>query len=147
MTENENPYKNKRKHLWIIVGLVVFNLLAYNFVFQTRYERTHVADASTQIWSSLLTFLFTLPILSIVIGLLFGVLPYKKQPFRRRHERASILVLLNINSIVALLLIVNLVMIAMGWYPQEPVRPIPDGLQVEVRPWMVDSPRTTVHNC
>lgn len=126
MTEQEPTYESKKKHLYIIIGLVVFNLLSYNL-----FVKTGGYDASGQylpydpgyaLKASLITFLVSVPFVSFMLGLLVGIFPFKKLSYPVRYTRASLLTLLTFNGLAAVGFCCVIALTAIGSYPppQEP---------------------------
>lgn len=114
-------YKNKKKQYLIIIGLIIFNLIAYNlFVKNGGYDMkgNYIPyDRSLVLKNSLIAFLISLPILSFILGAIFAIIPYKKLSYAKKYTRAVKITLLAINSLFSAGLISIMMMTLIGWYP------------------------------
>ena len=119
----EDTYKKKRKHLLIIAGLTLFNIVIYNLFIKTGgYDidgQFIPYDSSRLLKSSLSTFLFGLPILALIFGLIVSLIPYKNLSYGKKYFRSSVLSLLSINGLFTFGLVIIMIMTFAGLYPQE----------------------------
>lgn len=121
MENQEKTYDKKKKHLLIIGGLILFNLIAFNLFVKTGgYDASGQYipyDQAKALKSSLITFFIGLPIISFLLGLLVAIFPFRKLPYRKKYLRASLLTMLTINGLFSFGLVCIMAMTAMGWYP------------------------------
>jgi hypothetical protein len=76
-----------------------------------------VVDTSGKLIQALQTFLLGLPILSLLLGILVALFPYRQLSYEKKYLRAFLLCLLVMNIIMAICLILIVFMAAAGWYP------------------------------
>lgn len=121
MEIQEKIYDKKKKHLLIIGGLVLFNLINYNLFVKTGgYDASGQYipyDQAKALKSSLTSFFIGLPFISFFLGLLVALLPFRKLPYSKKYLRASLLTMLSINGLFSFGLVCIMAMTAMGWYP------------------------------
>ena len=121
MNDQEKTYDKKKKHLLIIGGLVIFNLVAYNLFVKTGgYDASGQYipyDQAKALKSSLITFFIGLPFISFFLGLFVANFPFRKLPYSKKYLRASLLTMLTINGLFSFGLVCIMAMTAMGWYP------------------------------
>jgi hypothetical protein len=121
MENQEKAYDKKKKHLLIIGGLILFNLITYNLFVKTGgYDSSGQYipyDQAKALKSSLITFFIGLPFISFFLGLLVAIFPFKKLPYSKKYLRASLLTMLTINGLFSFGLVCIIAMTAMGWYP------------------------------
>ena len=114
-------YKSKKKQYLIILGLIIFNLIIYNlFVKNGGYDAKGnylPYDRGLALKSSLISFLFAIPLLSFIIGAVVALFPYKKLAYTKKYKRSVISTLLVINTVFSTLLIIIVIMTLIGWYP------------------------------
>lgn len=137
--ENNQPAfntKTRNKYLFAVAGLVVFNLVCYNLFIRTggysldgQYQ---AYNPSYVLRTSLITFLVSLPLVGLVLGLLVALLPYRQLPYGKKYLRASLLSLMSLNGLFCAMLLWVIFQTLMGWYPpKEPTLAKGDALVLD----------------
>ena len=102
--------RNKKLLLWgiitAILSIITFTLITKDGGYNSKgiYIPSSIAQ---NLKSSLITFLIAIPILSLILGLLFSLIPYKKLEYSQKYIRTSLLSLLIINCLCVLIIIIN----------------------------------------
>jgi hypothetical protein len=111
----------KKKQYLIIIGLIIFNIIAYNFFVKNGgYDMigNYIPhDNALALKSSLMAFLVAIPIVSFILGAVFAIIPYKKLQYTQKYKRSATVTLLAINSLFSAGLISIMMMTLIGWYP------------------------------
>jgi hypothetical protein len=128
-TESQFPTKTRNKYLFLIAGLTVFNIIAFTVFIKTGGYDIHgnysVKDTIGNLKTALLCFLFSFPILSLILGLLVALFPYRQLEYSKKYFRSFLLTLRFINILFAIGLILIILMTMLGWYPPKTVEQNP----------------------
>jgi hypothetical protein len=128
-TESQFPIKTRNKYLFLIAGLTVFNIIAFTVFIKTGgYDidgNYSVKDTIGNLKTALLCFLFSFPILSLVLGLLVALFPYRQLEYSKKYFRSFLLTLRFINILFSIGLILIIIMTILGWYPPKTVENTP----------------------
>ncbi|KAF5041521.1 hypothetical protein DSECCO2_522150 [anaerobic digester metagenome] len=120
-TENQFSIKTRNKYLFLIASLTVFNIISFTVFIKTGGYDIHgnylVKDTIGNLKTALICFLFSLPILSLLIGLLVAIFPYRQLEYSKKYFRSFLLTLRFINILFAIGLILIIIMTLLGWYP------------------------------
>ncbi len=119
-TEIKFPTKTKYRYLIIIAGLTIFNLAISNWVIDTSgYDSkgNYMSSDPEFLKATFISFLFGFPVMSLLLGLLVALFPYKQLDYNKKYFRASLLSLLTINFIFTIILFLITIMTMLGWYP------------------------------
>lgn len=124
-TESQFPAKTRNKYLFLIAGLTVFNIIAFTVFIKTGGYDIHgnylVKDTIGNLKTALLCCLFSLPILSLILGLLVALFPYRQLEYSKKYFRSVLLIWRFINILFAFGLILIILMTMVGWYPPKTV--------------------------
>jgi hypothetical protein len=124
-TKNHFPAKTRNKYLFLISGLTIFNIIAFTIFIKTGGYDIHgnykIEDTIGNLKLSLTCFLFSLPVLSFLIGLIVAIFPYRQLEYGKKYFRSVLLTLRFINILFAIGLILIIIMTILGWYPPKTV--------------------------
>jgi len=127
--ESQFPKKIRNKYLFLIAGLTVFNIIAFTVFIKTGGYDFHgnyrVEDTMGNFKLSLTCFLFSLPVLSLLIGLIVALFPYRQLEYAKKYLRSFLLTLRFINILFAVGLVLIIIMTMIGWYPPKTVENAP----------------------
>ncbi|MCL2327371.1 MAG: hypothetical protein FWC39_02530 [Bacteroidetes bacterium] len=110
--ENQFPAKTRIRYVLIIILLTVFNIFAFTFFVHGKdFEK----DIMGNFTNALTTFVFALPILSLIIGLIVALFTYKQLEYKKKYFRSFLLTLGSINVLFAIGLFLTIVMKLLGY--------------------------------
>jgi hypothetical protein len=120
-TNEHFPKTTRKKYLMIIAGLSLFCIIAFPLITKTGgYDMNRgwvVHNKAENFKNALSTFLFGIPIISFIFGLLVALFPYRQLSYRKKYLRASLLTWLSMDSLFSIGIVQILLMTLAGWYP------------------------------
>ena len=120
-TENQFSTKKRNKYVLFIIVLTIFNIVAFALFVKTGgYDLQGnyiVKDTMGNFKSALSSFLVGFPILSLILGLIVALFPYKQLGYRKKYFRSFLLTLRFFNIVFAIGLFIIIIMTFLGWYP------------------------------
>jgi hypothetical protein len=123
MTEIKNTYSKKKKHILIVLILIVFNIIGYNLIIKTggyNIDGEYVPYGEiNSLRNSIDSFLIVIPIVSLFLGFLIALFPFKQLTYWKKYLRGFLLSMLAINGLFSFMLLILVAMTAIGWYPPE----------------------------
>lgn len=92
--------------LYLLIACIqgIFNILLYTFLL----HGTDYMDTRTNFLSSSISILIIFPLLSLLLGAVIALIPYKNIPYKRKYFPATLLIFFILNSLISILLLLVL---------------------------------------
>lgn len=114
------PKKTRNKYVYVIIGLTIFNIIAFTIVTIRNHivlENYSCETIFEQLKLSALSVLFGLPIWSLLIACIVALFPYKNLTYKEKYTRSFLVTLRFINIVCAIGLILILILFLFGYPP------------------------------